>query len=85
MRISTNTIYEAGGSRISDLQVGLSRTQQQLSTGRKILAPADDPVAAARALEVGQTESANAQYGINRQNATESLSAVERMHIYYQT
>lgn len=77
MRISTNTIYETAGARLSDLQVGLARTQQQMATGRKILAPADDPVAAARALEVAQSESMNAQFGTNRQNAVSSLSALE--------
>jgi flagellar hook-associated protein 3 FlgL len=77
MRISTNTIFEAGGARISDLQVGLSKTQQQISTGRKILTPADDPVASARALVVSQSDSMNDQFGINRQNAKSSLSALE--------
>jgi flagellar hook-associated protein 3 FlgL len=77
MRISTNTIFEAGGARISDLQVGLTKTQQQISTGRKILTPADDPVASARALVVSQSDAMNDQFGINRQNAKSSLSALE--------
>ena len=52
MRISTNTIYESGGARISDLQVGLNRTQQQIASGRRILNPSDDPIGAARATRV---------------------------------
>lgn len=77
MRISTNTIYEQGVVRINDLQSGLAKTQQQLSTGRRILTPADDPVAAARALEVSQSQAVNAQFATNRQTAVGSLSAVE--------
>lgn len=77
MRISTQTIYEMGSSRISDLQVAQTRTQQQLSTGRRILTPADDPVASARALVVTQSDAMNEQFSANRQNAKSSLSVVE--------
>lgn len=77
MRIATSTIFENGGNRISDLQVGLARTQQQLSTGRRVLVPADDPVASSQILEVTQANTLNTQYGTNRQGATASLSAVE--------
>ena len=52
MRISTSMIFQQGAAKISDLQTNLVKTQQQLSTGRRILTPADDPVAAARALDV---------------------------------
>jgi len=77
MRISTTTIYQQGAARISDLQSSLVKTQQQLSTGRRILTPADDPVAAARALDVTQAQSVNAQYATNRQTAVSSLTAVD--------
>lgn len=77
MRISTKTIYEMGSARISDLQVAQARLQQQASTGRRILTPADDPVASARALVVAQSFAMNEQFSTNRQNAKSSLSAVE--------
>lgn len=77
MRISTNTLYEQGVARISEVQSGLAKTQQQLATGRRILTPADDPIAAARALEVAQSQAVNAQFAINRQTAVGSLNAVE--------
>lgn len=77
MRISTNTIYEMGSARISDLQVAQTRLQQQASTGRRILTPADDPVASARALVVAQSFAMNEQFSTNRQNVKSSLSAVE--------
>lgn len=77
MRISTSMIFQQGAAKISDLQTNLVKTQQQLSTGRRILTPADDPVAAARALDVTQSQSVNAQYATNRQTAVSSLSAVD--------
>lgn len=77
MRISTQTLFETGAARIGDLQSGLAKTQQQIGTGRRILTPSDDPVAAARALEVTQSQSLNIQYGVNRQHAKSALGAVE--------
>lgn len=77
MRISTQTLFETGAARIGELQSGLAKTQQQIGTGRRILTPSDDPVAAARALEVTQSQSINTQHGVNRQHAKSSLGAVE--------
>ena len=77
MRISTKTMYETGTSRLSDLQSRLMQTQQQISTGRRILTPADDPVASARAYDVTQARSVNAQYATNRQNVKSSLGLEE--------
>ncbi|MES2534892.1 MAG: flagellar hook-associated protein FlgL [Pseudomonadota bacterium] len=77
MRISTNTMFEMGSARLSDLQTSLVKTQQQLSAGRRILTPADDPVGAARALEVTQAQSMVEQFATNRQYARNSLSQVE--------
>ncbi len=77
MRISTNTIYETGTSQLGTLQSGIAKTQLELSTGRRILTAADDPIGAARALEVTQSQSVNTQFATNRQNAKNSLSQVE--------
>jgi flagellar hook-associated protein 3 FlgL len=74
MRISTKTIYEVGTNQITTLQTAMSRTQQQLSTGRKNLTAADDPIATARALEVTQSQSINTQLVTNRSNAKGLLS-----------
>ena len=77
MRISTQTLFDTSAASISDLQARLAKTQQQVSSGRRILSPADDPVAAARALEVTQSQSLNTQYGVNRRYATSALSEME--------
>ena len=42
MRISTQNLFETGGARLGDLQASLVRTQQQISSGRRILVPSDD-------------------------------------------
>ncbi len=77
MRISTNFIYSSSGAQIGTLQSQLARTQQQLSTNRRMLSAADDPIASARALEVTQAQSINAQFATNRQNARSALSQEE--------
>jgi len=70
-------MYESGSARISELQSALLRTQQQISANRRMLSPADDPIAAARALEVTQSQSLNTQYATNRLYASNSLSLEE--------
>ncbi len=77
MRISTQTLFDTGAANIGDLQSRLAKTQQQISTDRRMLTPSDDPVAAARALEVTQSQSLNTQYGVNRRYATSALSEME--------
>lgn len=74
MRISTRTIYDVGSAQITSLQTAMSRTQQQLSTGRKNLTAADDPIATARAVEVTQSQALNTQLATNRANAKAVLS-----------
>ena len=77
MRISTQMLFESGAARIGEAQSGLVKTQQQVSSGRRILAPSDDPAGAARALEVTQAQSMNTQFGANRVNAINSLSTLD--------
>jgi flagellar hook-associated protein 3 FlgL len=50
----------------------------QLSTNRRNLTAADDPIATARALEVTQSQSMNTQFATNRSNANASLSLVDK-------
>jgi flagellar hook-associated protein 3 FlgL len=78
MRISSQTIYNSGVSQLNTLQSQLQRAQLQLSTGRRVLTPADDPVASARALEITQSQELNTQFVTNRSNARSSLSLVDQ-------
>lgn len=77
MRISTNTIYDMGVAGMQQQTSDLIRTQQQVSSGRRILSPSDDPVASARVLEVTQSQSLNVQYDTNMGSATSSLGLEE--------
>jgi len=77
MRISTNTIYQAGITRISNLQSDQARLSEQISTGRRISSPSDDPVAAARALEISSAKNANAKFAETRQTAELKLNTLE--------
>ncbi|TXG00353.1 flagellar hook-associated protein FlgL [Massilia arenae] len=77
MRISTQSFYNTSTNQLNNLQSALSRTQMQLSTDRRLLTPADDPVASARALEVTQSQNINAQFATNRSSAKSSMGHVE--------
>lgn len=78
IRISTNAIFEAGTSQINTLQSQIAKTQMQLSTDKRMLSAADDPIASAKALELTQSQSMNTQFGTNRSNAKTSLSLVDQ-------
>lgn len=77
MRISTGMIFDAGVNSINRQTASLLHLQQQVSSGRRILSPSDDPVAAARALEVTQSQRVVAQFSVNHNNATSSLGLEE--------
>ncbi len=77
LRIATRTMYENGVSQLNNLQAQMQKTQNQLSTMRRVLTPSDDPVASARALEVSQSKELNTQFVTNRSNARASLSLVD--------
>ena len=77
MRISTNTIFDNGANRITNLQSNLAKVQEQLSSGKRILTPSDDPVSAARALVMTQSQATNTQYGVNRRTAADALNTEE--------
>lgn len=77
MRISTNTIFSSGLARLSDLQSSIIKKQQEISTGRKVLSPSDDPVGAARALNLQQAQAINTQLSKNRESVTTSLMSEE--------
>lgn len=77
MRISTSMMYAMGASRISEMQGSMVKTQQQISTGKRILTPADDPIGSARALELSQGQSVNEQFAVNRTHATSLLAQEE--------
>lgn len=77
MRISTSMLYDLGVGTVQQQYTDLLKLQQQMGTGRRMLTPSDDPIAAARALDVSQSQSTNAQFMTNADNATNALALQE--------
>lgn len=65
MRISTQQIFNRGLQQIQDVTAQQQKTQLQLSTGKRVLTPADDPVASTRILELKQELVINTQFQRN--------------------
>ena len=77
MRISTSWIFQQGVNAMLDQQTTLAKTQQQLATGKRILAPSDDPSASTRVLELDQLIDTSKQYQRNSDYAEARLSLEE--------
>lgn len=77
MRISTSMIFNNGTNGIQSRQYDLYKVQQQLSTGRRILSPGDDPIGASEALKVSQSRGVNEQYLDNQADARVRLNFLE--------
>ncbi|MDQ8024310.1 MAG: flagellar hook-associated protein FlgL [Moraxellaceae bacterium] len=77
MRISTSQIFNTNVSTMNRQEANLLQLQQQLALGKRVLQPSDDPVAAARSLEVSQAVSQVAQQQGNQGTANDSLSILE--------
>lgn len=77
MRISTIQAFNTGVRGIQDNYSAVTRTQEQVSSGKRMLTPADDPVASVRLLQLGQEASKLNQYKDNLTAATNSLTQQE--------
>jgi len=76
MRISTSMLYQLSNNELTSMQGSILKLNQQVTQQQTVLLPSDDAVAAARALDLSQTQGLNDQYKINRNNADSSLSQV---------
>ncbi|WP_312761983.1 flagellar hook-associated protein FlgL [Stutzerimonas balearica] len=77
MRISTLQAFNNGVSGLQRNYANVTRTQEQISTGNRILTPADDPVASVRLLQLDQQQSVLDQYNSNLTAAKNSLTQEE--------
>lgn len=73
MRISSQQAFNLGVKGIQNNYAELIRTQQQISTGNRILTPADDPVASVRLMQLEQQQNMLGQYKDNLVAANNSL------------
>lgn len=74
MRLSTSMLNELALRAMLRDQSELSRTQNQLATGKSINAPSDDPVAAVQIAALTNVNSQSQQYLRNGQSATTRLT-----------
>lgn len=77
MRIATTQIFQQSMNSLLDQQAKLARTQQQISSGERLLSPADDPVAAARILDLESVTAQIDQYQSNADAAEARLTREE--------
>ncbi|MAK56726.1 MAG: flagellar hook-associated protein 3 [Pusillimonas sp.] len=77
MRISSNLFFETGLRTINLQQSDLMHRYQQVGTGRRMITPADDPLAAAQTINIAQSQSLNLRYAENRQVAKTQLGTQE--------
>ena len=77
MRISTLQAFNNGVAGLQRNYANATRTQEQISTGNRILTPADDPVASVRLLQLEQQQNVLGQYNANLTAAKNSLTQEE--------
>ncbi|MGE8360531.1 flagellar hook-associated protein 3 [Pseudomonas sp.] len=77
MRISSVQAFNNGVGGLGRNYSNLIRTQEQISSGNRILTPADDPVASVRLLQLEQQQAMLGQYKSNLTAAKNSLTQEE--------
>ncbi|EKS7421324.1 flagellar hook-associated protein FlgL [Enterobacter ludwigii] len=79
MRISTQMMYEQNMRGITDSQSRWLGFGEQMSTGKRVNRPSDDPIAASQAIVLSQAQSQNSQYALARTFATQKVSLEENV------
>lgn len=77
MRISSQQAFNLGVQGLQKNYSEVIRTHQQISTGNRILTPADDPVASVRLMQLEQQQNLLGQYKDNMVAANNSLAQEE--------
>ncbi|MGB0204119.1 MAG: flagellar hook-associated protein 3, partial [Neptuniibacter sp.] len=77
MRISTQQVFISNVDNISKTNSDLFRTQQQLSTGKNVLQPSDDPLASAQIQKFKKEVARTEQFAGNIDVAQRRLSLEE--------
>ena len=77
MRVSTSQIYSIATLGMSQAQSAVTKTQEQMATGKRVLSPADDPVAATTILQLNMEIARTEQYKKNIDVAETSLNLEE--------
>src|SRR3546814_11901123 len=73
MRISSTLFFQTGLNSINAQQSDLMHLYQQIGSGQRMVTPADDPLAAAQAINISQSQSLNKRFADNRDVAKSNL------------
>lgn len=79
MRISTQMMYQQNMRGITNSQAEWMKFGEQMSTGKRVLNPSDDPIAASQAVVLSQAQAQNSQYTLARSFATQKVSLEENV------
>lgn len=77
MRISTQMMYQQNMRGITESQSKWLGYGEQMSTGKRVNRPSDDPIAASQAVVLSQAQSQNSQFALARTFATQRVSLEE--------
>lgn len=77
MRVATSTAYSQGVTAMNTQNYNLNKTMLQLSTGKKIVVPSDDPAGSARVLGLNQAKSRTEKFQDNISTTKSSLEIEE--------
>lgn len=73
MRIATSQLYNSSVTNMENQQSQLLQIEQQISSGVSLTNPADNPLAAAQAVQLSATSATLTQYTANQNTALSSL------------
>ncbi|CBG87910.1 flagellar hook-associated protein FlgL [Citrobacter rodentium] len=77
MRISTQMMYQQNMRGITTSQAEWIRYGEQMSSGKRVVNPSDDPIAASQAVVLSQAQAQNSQFALARTFATQKVSLEE--------
>ncbi len=77
IRLSSQQMQSIGLNGLLDVQKAVSKTQEQIAANKRVLTPADDPVASSRILSLNQELAVNKQYTSNLETLRNRLQREE--------
>ena len=75
IRITQAGLFNNVTQKMNQTQVALAKTQEQISTGKRVLKPSDDPTTATAVMNLNTKMAQNERYGSNLDRANSLLSA----------
>jgi len=79
MRISSSMLHDLGSRSIGESQSRMFKLQEQLSSGKRVNRPDDDPIAAAASARLADSMAKNRQFLANQDAARNTLQYTEQI------